>query len=895
MATWKRLVSNSTAGNISLNIDYAIQSVTRTSNTNVRVVYGIRFSMATSRYTYNSIAAFTPAGGTRRYAFNSDSGSYHTKSGTYYYANTTGNTTTSEICPFTQNINVTVTQTSASFEIGYGWDAHTPHQKGKSTISVTFPTGATAPTGLSCSVSNVTETECKLSGSYATDGNSTITATGFQYKTESGSWTNCTSTLTNLSANTKYYFRYYATNSQGTSYSDGTTNTTTYNYPYIVSITTSNLEIGSTQKLNIYNPLKRECTIYMKKDSISGTQLGSLSITTTQGSGNYNLTPNSTTMYNSIPSAQEGICVYYIVSSNPSHTSGTVSGKYKIKGTEIPNFSDSNWSYSADKTNLTNTNQCIIKNYSTVTFTVNTKATSSYGASIVKYVYKWGNQSKDSTLGNSVTGGNNNILQVDAVDSRGLIKTTQKTLTSGDKYVPYNLPSLDYSNCYTHRTDGISNETKLTLRGNLSVMKFGTLGVANAINSVKYRVYDYSTNTWSSQFNIPVSSFTLQSSGYFSLNDYMIHANGTSGGFTTGKRYAIQIILKDASGSLGTLNSSNILITDGKIARDVYQDSEGNYHQGINGMADSNYTEKIYGNLNVQGNVISTSKVESDNINSKTVTATDYGEFPNGVRGKTIVGGSGTSGYFYVFDVTTTGTYQNQFISFDVLQRNRRGHIDLQFKSSGTKGTMEISTIRKQGNIDVYYTNSNNVFSLYIKKSENYDSMEIINLEKGSYMANTTITWKNTTVSSLPSGYVTVTMNSLINDIYPVGSIYMSYKSTSPATLFGGTWEQLKNHFLFATNATSGDKGGYGNGTGTSSGSTTLTAAQSGLPSHQHALQNANPGGTTVGWTNYGVDAVTNKGYTGNVKTGLTGGLSASEGHTHTIPYIEVYVWRRTA
>ena len=156
------------------------------------------------------------------------------------------------------------------------------------------------------------------------------------------------------------------------------------------------------------------------------------------------------------------------------------------------------------------------------------------------------------------------------------------------------------------------------------------------------------------------------------------------------------------------------------------------------------------------------------------------------------------------------------------------------------------------------------------------------------YLNNTT---KETTT---PTATVTAT-DTITNIIYPVGSIYISYKSTSPATLFGGKWEQLKNHFLFATNATSGDKGGYGNGTGTSSGSTTLTAAQSGLPSHQHALQNANPGGTTVGWTNYGVDAITNKGYTGNVRTGYTGGLSASEGHTHTIPYIEVYVWRRTA
>ena len=758
--------------------------------------------------------------------------------------------------------------------------------KGGQTLSGTVTGLATSPTGLWCNITGRTETTVSISGGYTSNGGSGVTSSGYQYSTNGSTWHNCSNYISDLSPGTTYYFRYYARNSVGTSYS-GNASTTTYNYPAITS--TPNLKIGDRLTIGFSNPRELMCYVYLIL--ADGNEYGGDHTTGTYISG-YNDAGWLDHWYNSIPNSKSG--TYKVRLYVPDVGINTIvnGGTYSIKnnGTEIPKFSDSDWSYSANLTQLTNNNQCIINGYSEITFSVNTAATSSYGASIVKYVYKWGNQSKDSTLGNTVTGGNNNILQVDAVDSRGLIKTTQKTLTSGDKYVPYNLPSLDYSNCYTHRTDGISNETKLTLRGNLSVMKFGTSGVANAINSVKYRVYDYSTNTWSSQFTIPVSSFTLQTSGYFSLNDYMIHANGTSGGFTTGKRYAVQIILKDASGSLGTLNSSNILVTDGKIARDVYQDSEGNYHQGINGMADSNYTEKIYGDLNVQGNIYS-----SNNINSKTITATDYGEFPNGFRGKTIAGGAGTSGYFYVFDMTTTDVYQNQFISFDVLQRNRRGHIDLQFKSSGAKGTMEISTIRKQGNIDVYYTNSNNVFSLYIKKSESYDNMEIINLEKSLYMKNTIITWKNITVSSLPSGYVTVTMNRRINDIYPVGSIYMSYKSTSPATLFGGTWEQLKNHFLFATDATSGDKGGYGNGTGTSSGSTTLTAAQSGLPSHQHALQNANPGGTTVGWTNYGVDAITNKGYTGNVRTGYTGGLSASEGHTHTIPYIEVYVWRRTA
>jgi hypothetical protein len=32
-------------------------------------------------------------------------------------------------------------------------------------------------------------------------------------------------------------------------------------------------------------------------------------------------------------------------------------------------------------------------------------------------------------------------------------------------------------------------------------------------------------------------------------------------------------------------------------------------------------------------------------------------------------------------------------------------------------------------------------------------------------------------------------MTSVLNAVYPVGAIYLSVNSTSPATLFGGTWE----------------------------------------------------------------------------------------------------------
>ena len=38
--------------------------------------------------------------------------------------------------------------------------------------------------------------------------------------------------------------------------------------------------------------------------------------------------------------------------------------------------------------------------------------------------------------------------------------------------------------------------------------------------------------------------------------------------------------------------------------------------------------------------------------------------------------------------------------------------------------------------------------------------------------------------------------------IYPVGSIYMSVSDTSPASLFGGTWERIEGRFLMGASDT---------------------------------------------------------------------------------------------
>lgn len=454
--------------------------------------------------------------------------------------------------------------------------------------------------------SNLTETSVKVS--WSSDANIDKVQYRLTVDGSTGGWTDVETginkssgsyTISGLNPGKAYKidYDYKRKDSQLWSFSAGyasSSNITTYDYPNISNA--QSFIIGNLIKMKLNNPLGRNCNLYIK-----GNDDSVICTITTNGNGSIELYSDRseiTAQYNSIPKSKSGNYKVRLVCSEVSRDTTVNGSTYSIKdnGTEIPNFNSTDWSYSANLTQLTNNNKVIINGYSKVDFSINTPASSDYGSPISYYNYKWGNSSNRT---GSITGGNGNILEVIAIDSRGLSKPTSITLQSGVNYVPYTVPILDYSNSYTHRTDGISSETYLTLRGNLSVMKFGTDGINNAISSAQYRVYDYSNDSWSGPYNIPVNNFNLSSSGYYSLNNFMIHANGSSGGFTVGKRYGIQIILKDGNDLLATLTSNLIQITDGKIARDVYQDSNGDYHQGINGMGNDNFANTIHGSENI--------------------------------------------------------------------------------------------------------------------------------------------------------------------------------------------------------------------------------------------------------------------------------------------------------
>lgn len=119
--------------------------------------------------------------------------------------------------------------------------------------------------------------------------------------------------------------------------------------------------------------------------------------------------------------------------------------------------------------------------------------------------------------------------------------------------------------------------------------------------------------------------------------------------------------------------------------------------------------------------------------------------------------------------------------------------------------------------------------------------------------------------------FQTTGSNFILDNVYPVGSIYMNVNSTNPGTLFGGTWEQIQGKFLLGMSSSypAGSSGGEERTT-VSLGDLTLSPYSS-----------APPATNSSGNTSYSTVAI-NKNW-------------SISSNTNMPPYLSVYIWKRTA
>jgi len=173
--------------------------------------------------------------------------------------------------------------------------------------------------------------------------------------------------------------------------------------------------------------------------------------------------------------------------------------------------------------------------------------------------------------------------------------------------------------------------------------------------------------------------------------------------------------------------------------------------------------------------------------------------------------------------------------------------------------------------------------------------------------------------------------------LYPIGSVYISFNSADPSTLFGGTWVRLKDTFLLAN--------GDSYAPNTTGGSATKNITVNNLPAHTHSISTDGSHTHTRGSMNItgsisaskndvGIDDAFNysgafvtqngthsvavysstvyspgfEGFTFEASKTWGGETSWNGSHSHVIgntgsslplnimpPYTTVYCWRRTA
>ena len=144
----------------------------------------------------------------------------------------------------------------------------------------------------------------------------------------------------------------------------------------------------------------------------------------------------------------------------------------------------------------------------------------------------------------------------------------------------------------------------------------------------------------------------------------------------------------------------------------------------------------------------------------------------------------------------------------------------------------------------------------------------------------------------------------VIDVIYPVGSIYMSMVDTDPATLFGvGTWERIsQGRMLLGADDSTYEAGATG-------GEATHTLTDNEMPAHRHSgttdmngnhSHEVNRTGSKYGSGTLihagGKDGTVNTSENGNHNhTFTTTNSGGGAAHNNMPPYLVCYIWQRTA
>ena len=190
-----------------------------------------------------------------------------------------------------------------------------------------------------------------------------------------------------------------------------------------------------------------------------------------------------------------------------------------------------------------------------------------------------------------------------------------------------------------------------------------------------------------------------------------------------------------------------------------------------------------------------------------------------------------------------------------------------------------------------------NYQTTYVFQARAVDKLATINTDEQARRTTPIFDWSKNDFNV--NGTLKVNNTNIFDLIYPVGSFYISAKSTNPAILFGGTWEQIQGRFLL------GRSSSYP--VGSMGGEATHTLTESEMPSHKGHLSSGIAGGAPYEKGNYkgflNSDKMTaysdiGRGwnvYAGNEMHPASEAVGGGQAHNNMPPYLSVYIWKRTS
>ena len=498
-------------------------------------------------------------------------------------------------------------------------------------------------------------------------------------------------------------------------------------------------------------------------------------------------------------------------------------------------------------------NQKLLQGYSKMQYSLvsaNNPFTPQYGASISSYKVQINSKTATATtLGTTyyegasagvtasgsavvVTANNTYTITIFATDSRGFTSSYTRTIST---YI-YSKPTISITSVY--RKDGYGTAAAITLSGAWSTGMTG----ANVAKSITFYYKESTASSYSSK------ALYTNSGSASSMQSLATTLDISGVEFISEKAYNTYVVVVDGFGQSTQSTVASLPLGTPILFIDTEQLGVGvNCFPTVAGLEVSGPI-KGSSTLNVNGNIVSKAAIQAtgsinagSSLNAGTeiiskgrVTGTEFKSFGMGPNN------SDNTTEFKLIGSQKMAAWNNGRLTLAVSSRHTgNGIISIAY------GCNNASVIKDNIYCFIEYTGNHTGGSIFnqsmlvahLKEDSDgsltlyffwrytdYDSGWFTLLSKFNAFTPTT------TGASCLTSVDTATYGDLFayttSPAYPIGSIYISSRDTSPASIFGGVWEQIKDKFLLAVGDTYKKD--------TSGGSATVKLEEKHLPSHGH-------------------------------------------------------------